>query len=56
MMRGEKWRHLVSKSVFDMIYTIGGVDRLRTLAKHESLENYKITDLNRTISPRNKIR
>jgi nicotinamide-nucleotide adenylyltransferase len=56
MMRGEKWRHLVSKSVFDMIYTIGGVDRLRTLAKHESLENYKIIDLNRTISPRNKIR
>jgi nicotinamide-nucleotide adenylyltransferase len=56
MMRGKKWRHLVSKSVVDMIYTIGGVDRLRTLAKHESLENYKMIDLNRTISPRNKIR
>jgi nicotinamide-nucleotide adenylyltransferase len=41
MMRGEKWRHLVSKSVFDMIFTIGGVDRLRTLAKHESLKTTK---------------
>ena len=55
IMRGEKWHHLVSKSVFDTIHTIDGVDRLKTLARHESLENDKMSDLNRTFSPRNKI-
>jgi nicotinamide-nucleotide adenylyltransferase len=55
IMRGEKWHHLVSKSVFDMIRAIDGVGRLRTLAKHESLENDKISELNRTFSPRSKI-
>jgi nicotinamide-nucleotide adenylyltransferase len=41
MMRGEKWSHLVSKTVFDMISTIGGVDRLRILAKHEKSRERK---------------
>jgi nicotinamide-nucleotide adenylyltransferase len=56
MMRGEKWGHLVSKSVFDLIHSMGGIDRLRLLAKHESLENSKMIDLKRTISPGDKIR
>ena len=56
MVRGETWAHLVSKSVFDIIYSMGGIDRLKALAKHENLENYKMNNLKRTISLRNKIR
>jgi nicotinamide-nucleotide adenylyltransferase len=56
MVRGDKWAHLVSKSVFDIIYSMGGIDRLKALATHENLENYKMNNLKRTISLRNKIR
>ena len=38
MVRGDKWAHLVSKSVFDIIYSMGGIDRLKALAKHENRE------------------
>jgi nicotinamide-nucleotide adenylyltransferase len=42
---GQKWSHLVSKSVFDIICRLDGIKRMKRLAKHESLESRKVVDL-----------
>ena len=35
ILKGQKWSDLVSKSVFDIINNIDGINRMKTLAKHE---------------------
>jgi nicotinamide-nucleotide adenylyltransferase len=35
ILKEQKWSDLVSKSVFDIINNIDGINRLKTLAKHE---------------------
>ena len=35
MLKRQKWSDLVSKSVFDIINNIDGINRMKTLAKHE---------------------
>jgi nicotinamide-nucleotide adenylyltransferase len=35
IMKEQKWSDLVSKSVFDIINNIDGINRMKTLAKHE---------------------
>jgi nicotinamide-nucleotide adenylyltransferase len=41
ILRGERWRNLVSDVVFNFICGIDGINRVRLLAKHENVESSK---------------
>jgi nicotinamide-nucleotide adenylyltransferase len=54
ILRGQKWSNLVSKSVFDIICSIDGINRIKKIGKHENLEYRKLPCLQKGTSSNNK--
>jgi nicotinamide-nucleotide adenylyltransferase len=54
ILSGQKWSNLVSKSVFDIICSIDGVNRIKKIGKHENLEYRKLPYLQKGTSSNNK--
>ena len=42
ILTGQKWSNLVSKSVFDIIYSIDGINRIKKIGMHKNLEYHKL--------------
>jgi hypothetical protein len=49
ILSGLKWSNLVSKSVFDTIGSIDGINRIRKIGKHENLEYHNLPYLQKGI-------
>ena len=54
ILSGQKWSNLVSKSVFDIICSIDGINRIKKIGKHENLEYRKLPYLQKGTSSNNK--
>jgi nicotinamide-nucleotide adenylyltransferase len=54
ILSGQKWSNLVSKSVFDIICSIDGVNRIKKIGKHENLKYRKLPYLQKGTSSNNK--
>jgi nicotinamide-nucleotide adenylyltransferase len=54
ILSGQKWSNLVSKSVFDIICSIDGINRIKKIGKHENLEYHKLSYLQKSTSSNNK--
>jgi nicotinamide-nucleotide adenylyltransferase len=54
ILSGQKWSNLVSKSVFDIICSIDGINRIKKIGKHENLEYHKLFYLQKSTSSNNK--
>lgn len=54
ILSGQKWNNLVSKSVFDIICSIDGINRIKKIGKHENLEYRKLPYLQKGTSSNNK--
>ena len=54
ILSGQKWSNLVSKSVFDIICSIDGINRIIKIGKHENLEYRKLPYLQKGTSSNNK--
>lgn len=54
ILSGQKWNNLVSKSVFDIIRSIDGINRIKKIGKHENLEYRKLPYLQKGTSSNNK--
>ena len=55
ILSGQKWSNLVSKSVFDIICSIDGINRIKKIGKHENLEYRKLPCLQKGTSSNNKL-
>ena len=53
ILSGQKWSNLVSKSVFDIICSIDGINRIKKIGKHENLEYHKLSYLHKSTSSNN---
>jgi nicotinamide-nucleotide adenylyltransferase len=54
ILSGQNWSNLVSKSVFDIICSIDGINRIKKIGKHENLEYYKLSYLQKRTSSNKK--
>jgi nicotinamide-nucleotide adenylyltransferase len=54
ILSGQKWSNLVSKSVFDIICSIDGINRIKKIGKHENLEYHKLSYLQKSTPSNNK--